>query len=85
MEPQGPNQQPANNSGIMFGRDGEITGTVAFGNARITQQGETDSMKLARLERLLRRLEAGLLDQFDIEEVKEVLQQEVAVLQRSQD
>jgi hypothetical protein len=85
VEPQGPHPQAANNSGVMAGRDSNISGNVATGHGQITQQGEADALKLARLERLLRRLEAGLLDQFDVEEVKEVLQQEVAVLRRSRE
>jgi hypothetical protein len=83
VEPRG-SHQAANNSGIMAGRDANISGNVAFGNARITQHNDAGSERLAHLERLVYRLEAGLLDQRDMGDIRDVLQQEIAVLKRDQ-
>ena len=82
MEPQDPRQ--ANNSGVIAGRDANISGNVAFGNARLTQHYDSGSERLAHLERLVYRLEAGLLDQSDMGDIRDVLQQEIAVLKRDQ-
>jgi len=82
VEPQG--QRPANNSGVIAGRDAKISGNVAFGNARLTQRHDSGSERLAQLERLVYRLEAGLLDPHDLGEIRDVLQQEIAVLRRDE-
>jgi hypothetical protein len=81
VEPQGPHQA-AGNSGVIAGRDANISGNVAIGNARLTQRYDANSERIEQLERLVYRLEAGLLDQGDMAEIRDVLQQEIAVLRR---
>lgn len=80
VEPRDPAQ--VGNSGIIAGRDANLSGNVAFGNARLTQRYDSGAEQLARLERLVYRLEAGLLDQHDMGEIRDVLQQEIAVLSK---